>query len=73
MNLRRKKKLFKRITGHNPGWIDYGGYGYHTAINKPWGGMAEYKRLKATEAVEDFNLEIGKRNRLIRRSRRYTR
>lgn len=73
MNLRQKKKLFKRITGYNPGGIDYGGPKYHAAINKPWGGLAEYKRLKATEAVEGFNLEIWKRNKLIRHLRRYKR
>ena len=73
MNLRQKKKLFKKITGYNPRGLSYGDSGYHAAINKPWGGLAEYKRLKATEAVEDFNLEIRKRNRSIRRLRRYTR
>lgn len=46
MNLRQKKKLFKKITGYNPRGISYGDSGYHAAINKPWGGLAEYKRLK---------------------------
>ena len=73
MNLRQKKKLFKKKTGYNPKCLYYGGSRYHEAINKPWGGMAELKKQKATRAVEDFNRNIQDRNIQIRASRRYTR
>lgn len=62
MNLRQKKKLFKRITGHNPRGIDYGGPEYHAAINKPWGGLKELKKQETIKSVEDFNRNIQNRN-----------
>ena len=74
MNLRQKKKLFKRRVGKNPpGWMLYGSRRYHNFIHKPWGGLAELKKQEATRAVEDFNRNIRDRNTQIRRSRRYIR
>ena len=74
MNLRQKKKQFKKITGQNPpGWMHYTGRRFHNFLHKPWGGLAELKKQEATRSVEDFNRNIHNRNRQIRRSRRYTR
>ena len=74
MNLRQKKKLFKKKTGKNPSkWIHYGTLRYHKAIGKPWGGMAALRKIEAARAVESFNRRIRNRNYLIREARRYTR
>ena len=74
MNLRQKKKLFKKTTGQNPpGWMHYTSRRFHNFIHKPWGGLAELKKQEATRAVEDFNRNISNRNLQIRESRRYIR
>lgn len=73
MNLRQKKKLFKKIIGYNPRGISYGDLRYHAAINKPWGGLAALKKQEATRTVEDFNRNISRRNEWIRSSHRYRR
>lgn len=74
MNLRQKKKLFKKKTGKNPSkWMHYGTLIYHKAIGKPWGGMAALRKIEAAGAVESFNRRIRNRNYLIREARRYTR
>ena len=73
MNLRQKKKLFKKIIGYNPRGISYGDLRYHAAINKPWGGLASLKKQEATRTVEDFNRNISRRNEWIRSSHRYRR
>jgi len=74
MNLRQKKKLFRKVTGQNPpGWMHYTSRRFHNFIHKPWGGLAELKRQEAARAVEDFNRNISNRNLQIRALRRYTR
>lgn len=74
MNLRQKKKLFKKTTGQNPpGWMHYTSRRFRNFIHKPWGGLAELKKQEATRAVEDFNRNISNRNLQIRESRRYIR
>ena len=73
MNLRQKKKLFKKIIGYNPRGISYGDPRYHAAINKPWGGLEALKKQEATRTVEDFNRNISRRNEWIRSSHRYRR
>lgn len=74
MNLRQKKKLFRKVTGQNPpGWMHYSSRRFHNFIHKPWGGLVELKKQEATRAVEDFNRNINNRNLQIRALRRYTR
>ena len=77
MNLRQKKKLFKKITGQNPPihpkQLLYSSLSYHALIAKPWGGLAALKKKIAVRAIEDFNRDIQNRNTQIRRSRRYIR
>ena len=73
MNLRQKKKLFRKVTGQNPPrWMHYTSRRFHNFLHKPWGGLAELKRQEATRAVEDFNWNIQNRNTQIRRVRRNT-
>ena len=73
MNLRQKKKLFKKTTGQNPpGWMHYTSCRFHNFLHKPWGGLAELKRQETIRAVEDFNWNIQNRNTRIRKSRRNT-
>lgn len=74
MNLRQKKKLFRKVTGQNPpGWMYYTSRRFHNFLHKPWGGLAELKKQEAARAVEDFNRNITRRNTWIRSSHRYTR
>lgn len=52
MNKRQKKKLYKKITGHNPpAWMSYKELVYHDAIGKPWGGR---KQIKKKDNVSEF-------------------
>ena len=74
MNLRQKKKLFRKVTGQNPpGWMHYSSRRFHDFLCKPWGGLAALKKQEATRTVEDFNRNIQNRNYLLREARRYTR
>ena len=74
MNLRQKKKLFRKVTGQNPpGWMHYGSRRFHDFLCKPWGGLAALKKREATRTVECFNRNIRNRNAQIRTSRRYIR
>ena len=77
MNLRQKKKLYRKVTGQNPPIrpirLLYSSLSYHAIINKPWGGLAALEKKIATRAVEDFNRNIQDRNTQIRELRRYTR
>lgn len=65
MNLRQKKKLFKKKTGYNPQQyaerifgcdascrMKYSGRIYHNCIEKKWGGLAELKRKQESETRE---------------------
>lgn len=55
MNLRQKKKLFRKVTGQNPpGWMYYTSRRFHNFLHKPWGGLAELKKQEAARAVEDL-------------------
>lgn len=74
MNLRQKKKLFKRKVGLNPpGGMLYSDKRYHAFIGKPWGGLAAMKKQEAVKAVEIFNGNISRRNKWIRLSHQYKR
>ena len=74
MNLRQKKKLFRKVTGQNPPrWMHYSSRRFHNFLCKPWGGLAELKKQAATRAVEGFNWNISRRNEWIRSSHRYRR
>lgn len=49
MNLRQKKKLFRKVTGQNPpGWMHYSSRRFHDFLCKPWGGLAALKKQEAT-------------------------
>ena len=65
MNLRQKKKLFKKKTGYNPqkyaeqvfgcdasSRMKYSGCIYHNCIKKKWGGLAELERKQESETRE---------------------
>ena len=74
MNLRQKKKLFRKVTGQNPPrWMHYSSRRFHNFLCKPWGGLAALKKQEATRTVEYFNRNIQNRNYLLREARRYTR
>lgn len=74
MNLRQKKKLFRKVTGQNPPrWMHYSSRRFHDFLCKLWGGLAALKKQEATRTVEDFNRNIQNRNYLLREARRYTR
>ena len=59
MNLRQKKKLFKKKVGCNPpNGMSYSERLYHIFIGKLWGGLARLKKQEASRAVEDFTRNV---------------
>ena len=50
MNKRQKKKLYKKITGHNPpAWMSYKEWLYHVVNGKPWGVKKSIKLDNVSE------------------------
>ena len=76
MNKRQKKKLYKKITGHNPpARMSYKEWMYHDAIGKPWGGRK--KSIKpdnvsefAKVMTESRRIKKNKGGRYVQRGRR---
>lgn len=74
MNLRQKKKLYKKKAGCNPpAWLKYTAPVYHSITGQAWGGLAQFKRnlenierakKKAEEIrnLENFTMIITRRN-----------
>lgn len=61
MNKRQKKKLYKKITAHNPpAWMSYKEWLYHDAIGKPWGGR---KRTRRQDNIKEFSERMTERRR----------
>ena len=61
MNKRQKKKLYKKITGHNPpAWMSYKEWLYHDAIGKQWGGR---KKSMKPDTVSEFAKIMTERRR----------
>lgn len=62
MNKRQKKKLYKKITGHNPpAWMSYKEWLYHNAIRKPWGGR---KKIQKQDNVSEFAKRMTESRRI---------